>query len=196
MRITLADVFAAARESACPIIHISMLAGEAPFIASSPCLGNASVPLIDITVDGYLGLMAELRNTLAVEHDECLSFPIFTGGGRDPHAFAKRLELPPRTTSGSLDLACGHAAVYYLMDSVGQETTILYDGLRSFADIQSYWQRRGELWRTFVELYNPIDDDLEELSYLLDHTVLLDDFDVHALAARRGLVQRSERIAS
>jgi hypothetical protein len=86
MRITLADVLATARESACPIIHISMLAGEVPFIASSPCLGNASVPLIDITIDDYLGLMAELRNVLVIEHDECLSFPIFTGGGRDPHA--------------------------------------------------------------------------------------------------------------
>jgi hypothetical protein len=82
------------------------------------------------------------------------------------------------------------------MDSVGQETTILYDGLHSFADIQSYWQRRGELWRTFVELYDPIDDDLQELSYVLDHTVLLDDFDVHALAARRGMVRRTARIAS
>jgi hypothetical protein len=196
MRITLADVLATARESACPIIHISMLAGEVPFIASSPCLGNASVPLIDITIDDYLGLMAELRNVLVIEHDECLSFPIFTGGGRDPHAYATRLELPPRTTSGSLELVSGHAAVYYLMDSVGQETTILYDGLHSFADIQSYWQRRGELWRTFVELYDPIDDDLQELSYVLDHTVLLDDFDVHALAARRGMVRRTARIAS
>jgi hypothetical protein len=196
MRTTLADVIAAAREHACPIIHISRLAGEAPFIASSPCLGNASAPLIDVTIDGYLGLMAELRNTLVVEHDENLSFPIFTGGARDPSAAANRLELPPRTTSGVLDLASGYAAVYYLMDSVGQETTIVYDGLRSFADIQSYWQQRGEIWRTFVECYQPIDADLSDLSYHLDRTVLLDAFDLRAFAARRGLTAHAERIAS
>jgi hypothetical protein len=39
------------------------------------------------------------------------------------------------------------AALYYMMDSAGQKTTIIYNGLRSFADIQPYWQRRGELVR-------------------------------------------------
>ena len=138
MRTMLSDVIAAGREHCCPIIHISVLAGEAPFIASSPCLGNASVPLIDIVIDDY---------------DETFSFPIFTSGAHDASLIGERLQLPPRNTSGSLSLACGTAAVYYLMDSVGQETTILYDGLRTFADIQAYRQRRGVLWRDFVERY-------------------------------------------
>ena len=187
IRTMLSDVIAAGREHCCPIIHISVLAGEAPFIASSPCLGNASVPLIDIGIDAYLGIMAELRNTMIVEHDETFSFPIFTSGAHDASLIGERLQLPPRNTSGSLSLACGTAAVCYLMDSVGQETTILYDGLRTLADIQAYWQRRGVLWRYFVERYAPIEEDLHDLSYHLDRTIALNTFDVDALAARRGL---------
>ena len=55
----------------------------------------------------------------------------------------QRLQLSPRTIAGSIALEEGTAAVYYMLDSAGQETTIIYDGLRSFADIQDYWQRRA-----------------------------------------------------
>ena len=187
MRTSLTDIITVARANECPIIHISMLAGEAPFIASSPCLGDASVPLVEITVDDYLGVMAEIRNTMIVEHDETLSFPIFTGGARNARLIDARLELAPRNTSGSLSLACGAVAVYYLMDSVGQETTILYDGLRTFADIQTYWQQRGALWREFIERYAPAEEDLHDLSYHFDRTLALDTFDLDAFAERRGL---------
>ena len=105
MRKSLADIFSAAREHDCAIVHMSMLAGEAPFIASSPCLGNASVPLLEITPDDYLRIMAEIRNTLVVEHDESLSFLIFTGGARDPRAAQsacssrrERFRVPSRST--------------------------------------------------------------------------------------------------
>src|ERR1700722_9028998 len=84
MRKTLFDVMTASRTHDCPIVHISRLAGEPPFIASSPCLGGAPPPLIEITADDYLSIMADLRNRLTVEHDETFSFPIFTGGARDP----------------------------------------------------------------------------------------------------------------
>src|SRR5665213_3826544 len=102
MRKTLVDIFTTAREHDCAIVHIGMLAGEAPFIASSPCLCNASVPLLDITPDDYLHIMAEIRNTLIVEHDESLSFLIFTGGALDQRAVQERVQLTPRTTSGSI----------------------------------------------------------------------------------------------
>jgi hypothetical protein len=143
MRKTLFDVMTASRRHDCPIIHISRLAGEAPFIASSPCLGDAPPPLIEITPDDYLSIMADLRNRLTVEHDETFSFPIFTGGARDPRPGRQRLQLSPRTIAGSIALEEGTAAVYYMLDSAGQETTIIYDGLRSFSDIQDYWQRRA-----------------------------------------------------
>jgi hypothetical protein len=142
MRKTLLDVITASRKHDCPIIHISRLAGEPPFVASSPCLSEGPPPLIEITPDDYLSIMAELRNRLIVEHDETLSFPIFTGGARDPRAAQERLQLAPRMIAGAITLEEGTAAVYYMLDSAGQETTIIYDGLRSFADIQDYWQRR------------------------------------------------------
>jgi hypothetical protein len=143
MHKNLHDVMTASREHDCPIIHISRLAGEPPFIASSPCLGDAPPPLLDITPDDYLSIMADLRRRLVVEHDETLSFPIFTGGARDPRPGQLRLQLSPRTIAGSITLEQGTAAVYYMLDSAGQETTIIYDGLRSFADIQDYWQQRA-----------------------------------------------------
>ncbi len=187
MRTTLNDVITAARAHQCPIIHISALAGEAPFIASRPCLGEASAPLVELTVDDYYRLMAEIRNAMVVEHDETLSFPIFTAGARDLQAPGERLQLPPRSTSGTLLLACGAAAVSYLMDSVGQETTIVYDGLRTFADIQTYWQQRGELRRMFIERYAPFEDDLHAFAAHLDRTVALGTFDVDAYAVQHGL---------
>jgi len=143
MRKTLLDVMTAARAHDCPIVHSSKLAGEPPFIASSPCLGEAPPPLLEITADDYLSIMSELRKRWTIEHDETLSFPIFTGGARDPRPGQQRLQLSPRTIAGSIALEEGTAAVYYMLDSAGQETTIIYDGLRSFADIQDYWQRRA-----------------------------------------------------
>jgi hypothetical protein len=187
MRKTLADIFTAARENDCAIVHIGMLAGDAPFIASSPCLGNASIPLLDITPDDYLRIMAEIRNTLVVEHDESLSFLIFTGGALDQRAVQDRMQLPPRTISGSLDVGGATAALYYMMDSAGQETTIIYNGLRSFADIQSYWKRRGELVRALTERYDPIEEDVFDLCYHLDRTTKLATFDLDAFAHGRGL---------
>jgi hypothetical protein len=182
MRKTLADIFTAAREHDCAIVHIGMLAGEAPFIASSPCLGNASVPLLDITPDDYLAIITEIRNTLVVEHDESLSFLIFTGGARDPQAVQERVQLPPRTISGSIAVGNATAALYYMMDSAGQETTIIYNGLRSFADIQLYWKRRGEILRAFTERYDPIEEDVYDLCYRLDRTTKLARFDIDAFA--------------
>jgi hypothetical protein len=182
MRKTLADIFTPAREHDCAIVHIGMLAGEAPFIASSPCLGNASVPLLDITPDDYLAIITEIRNTLVVEHDESLSFLIFTGGARDPQAVQERVQLPPRTISGSIAVGNATAALYYVMDSAGQETTIIYNGLRSFADIQLYWKRRGEILRAFTERYDPIEEDVYDLCYRLDRTTKLARFDIDAFA--------------
>jgi hypothetical protein len=182
MRKTLADIFTPAREHDCAIVHIGMLAGEAPFIASSPCLGNASVPLLDITPDDYLAIITEIRNTLVVEHDESLSFLIFTGGARDPQAVQERVQLPPRTISGSIAVGNATAALYYMMDSAGQETTIIYNGLRSFADIQLYWKRRGEILRAFTERYDPIEEDVYDLCYRLDRTTKLARFDIDAFA--------------
>jgi hypothetical protein len=182
MRKTLADIFTPAREHDCAIVHIGMLAGEAPFIASSPCLGNASVPLLDITPDDYLAIITEIRNTLVVEHDESLSFLIFTGGARDPQAVQERVQLPPRTISGSIAVGNATAALYYIMDSAGQETTIIYNGLRSFADIQLYWKRRGEILRAFTERYDPIEEDVYDLCYRLDRTTKLARFDIDAFA--------------
>jgi hypothetical protein len=187
MRKTLADIFTAAREHDCPIVHIGMLAGEAPFIASSPCLGNASVPLLDITPDDYLAIMAEIRNTLIVEHDESLSFLIFTGGGHDPRAAQDRVQLAPRTISGTVTVDGATAALYYMMDSAGQETTIIYNGLRSFADIQTYWKKRSELVRALTERYDSIEEDVHDLCYHLDRTTKLASFDLDAFARRRGL---------
>jgi hypothetical protein len=185
MRTTLADIMTAAREADCPIVHIGMLAGEEPFIASSPCLENASAPLIDITPDDYLAIMSEIRNTMTVEHDETLPFTIFTGGARNPQAAHDRLQLAPRTISGSIEVAQTTAALYYMMDSAGQETTIIYNGLRSFADIQAYWRRRGELVRSFAERYDPIEEDVHDLCYHLDRTTQLANFDIEAFARGR-----------
>jgi hypothetical protein len=147
------------------------------------------VPLLAITVDDYLGIMAEIRNTLVVEHDEVLSFQIFTACARDPRSGLDRLQLAPRTISGCLDVNGTRAAVYYMMDSAGQETTIIYNGLQSYADIQAYWLRRGELVRTFTERYNPVNEDVYDLCYHLDRTTQLAAFDLDALARERGLVR-------
>ena len=68
------------------------------------------IPLLDISVDDYLGLMAEMRNMMTVELDETLTFPIFTGGASNPRALEQRMQLPPRTTSGSLNVAGSCAA--------------------------------------------------------------------------------------
>jgi hypothetical protein len=188
MRKTLADIFTAAREYDCAIVHMGMLAGETPFIASSPCLGNASVPLLVITPDDYLHIMAEIRNTLVVEHDESLAFLIFTGGALDQRVVQDRVQLPPRTISGSIEVNGATAALYYMMDSAGQETTIIYNGLRTFADIQHYWKRRGELVRALTERYDPIEDDVFDLCYRLDRTTKLAAFDLDAFARGRGLM--------
>ena len=188
---TLKAVLDAAVRAACPIIHISALAGQAPFIASSPCLGDSPVPLIGITLEGYLALMAEIRNALIVEHDAALPYPVRAGGARDPHAADTRVALSPRTVSGYLDLPAAKTAMHYLLDSVGQETTIVYLGLRSFAEIQTYWRRRNELCRTFAQRYEWIDDDVHDLSYWLDHTTDLVRFDLEAFARSRGLSERT-----
>ena len=79
------------------------------------------------------------------------------------------MRLPPRTISGSIEVDGATAALYYMMDSAGQETTIIYNGLRSFADIQGYWKRRGELVRTFTERYDPSDEDVFDLCYHLHY---------------------------
>jgi len=189
MRKTLFDVMTASREDDCPIVHISQLAGEQPFIASTPCFADEPVPLLEITPDDYLSIMAEIRNRLAVEHDETLSFVILTGGARDPRLGRERLRLSPRTIAGSLAFGAETAAVYYLLDSAGQETTIIYNGLRSFADIQDYWQRRGQLVRAFTEQYAPSREDVHDLCYCLNRTTQLATFDIDALAQRRGLTE-------
>jgi hypothetical protein len=193
MRKTLVDIFTAAREHDCAIVHIGMLAGEAPFIASNPCLGNASAPLIDITFDDYLSIMAEIRNTLVVEHDESLSFLIFTAGALDQRVVQERVPLPPHTISGSIEAGGATAALYYMMDSAGQETTIIYHGLRSFADIQRYWEIRGELLRALSEHYDPAEEDVFDLCYRLDRTTKLATFDLDDFARGRGLAPRLER---
>jgi hypothetical protein len=196
MRKTLLDIFTAARERDCAIVHISGLAGEPAFVSSSPCMGDASVPLIDITADDYLAIMAEMRNELVVEHDESLAFLILTGGARDPQAARERLQLAPRTISGSITVSGTTAAVYYMMDSAGQETTVIYNGLQSFADIQTYWRRRGELVRALSEVYAPIEEDVHDLCYRLDRTTQLATFDIHAFARARGLPPRLQNIAA
>jgi hypothetical protein len=50
--------------------------------------------------------------------------------------------------------------------------------------------------RTFSACYDPGPEDLADLSYHLDRTVLLDGFELDAFAAQRGLVPLAERIAS
>jgi hypothetical protein len=196
MRKTLLNVITAAREQQCPIVHISGLAGQAPLVASTPCLGNLPVPLIDTTPDDYLSIMAEIRDALVVEHDETLAFLIFTGGARDPHAAHERTQLSPRTIAGSIAVAGTTMAVYYMLDSAGQETTIIYDGLRSFADIQAYWRRRGELVRAFTKVYAPIEEDLHALCYQFDRTTKLATFDLPAFARGRGLAPSSQHSAA
>jgi hypothetical protein len=187
VRKTLLDVFAAAREHGCPIVHISRLAGADPFVAQSPCLGDAPGALIDLTTDDYLGIMAEIRRELVVEHDESLTCLIFTSGSGDPGAAQSRPALAPRTIAGVIDIAGSAAAIYYLMDSAGQETTLIYDGLRSFAEIQTYWGRRGTLVRALRERYGGLDEDVADLCRQLDRTVQLETFDLAAFARQRGL---------
>jgi hypothetical protein len=187
VRKTLNDIFAAARERGCAIIHISRLAGEEPFIANSPCLGNASAPLIDITTDDYLAVMADVRRLLSVEHDETLSVQIFTAGARDINVAHERFRTAPRVISGSIEVAGTTAALYYLMDSTGQETTIIYNGLRSFADIQNYWKLRLDLVRTFTGRYAATEEDVYDLCYLFDRMTQLATFDIAAFARERGL---------
>jgi hypothetical protein len=160
MRKTLPDLFNAAREHERPIVHISKLAGDAPFVAGSPCLGNAPAPLLDITVDDYLGIMADIRNALVVEHEESLSMTILIGGACDLHAAKERVQFAPHATSGRLKIAGLTAAVYYLMDSAGQEATIIYSGLSSFEDIQDYWLRRSALVHALRDRYDPSDEDV------------------------------------
>ena len=134
--------------------------------------------------------MAELRNRIVVEHDETLAFLIFTGGARDPQATQDRLQLAPRTIAGSVMVDGATAAVYYMLDSAGQETTIIYNGLETFEDIQAYWRRRGELVRAFAEVYAPIEADAHDLCRQLDRNTQLDTFDIHAFARGRGLTKR------
>jgi hypothetical protein len=196
MRKTLADIMSASREADCPIVHIGRLAGEGPFSAGSPCLGNAPVPLLEITPDDYLAIMAEIRHVLTIEHDESLAFLVFTGGARDPQAAHERHTTKPRTIAGSITVAATTAALYYLMDSAGQETTIIYNGLRSFDDIQAYWRRRGELVRAFAEVYTPIEADVADLCYHLDRTTQLATFDLDAFARGRGLTANLQYYAA
>jgi hypothetical protein len=187
MRKTLADIMTASRDAGCPIVHISMLAGDEAFVASRPCLGDASAPLLSITPDDYLALMAEIRNTMLVEYDESHTFTIYTAGARDPRAAQERLPLPPRTIAGTVDAGGTTAAVFYMMDSGGQETTVIYDGLRSFADIQAYWKQRGELVRAFCDEYEPSEGDVNALCSQLDRTTKLTNFDLNCFAHGRGL---------
>jgi hypothetical protein len=196
MRKTLTDIMKAARENTRPIVHISGLAGQAPLVASTPCLGSLPTPLIDTTPDDYLSIMAEIRNALVVEHDETLGFLIFTGGARDPQAAHERAQLSPRMIAGSVTVAGAIMAVYYMLDSAGQETTIIYDGLRSFADIQDYWRRRGELVRAFTKVYAPIEEDLHALCYQFDRATKLSTFDLHAFARGRGLLPSLQHSAA
>jgi hypothetical protein len=187
VRKNLPDVLAAAREHACPIVHLSRLAGAEPFVASSPCLGDAPRALIDITPDDYLGIMADIRRALVVEHDESLDCLIFTSGAGDERAAQERPAYAPRTIAGFIDAAGVAAAIYYLMDSAGQETTIIYIGLRSFADIQNYWRARGALVRTLTERYAALAEDVHELCHHLDRTTHPETFDLEAFARRRRL---------
>jgi|HubBroStandDraft_1064217.scaffolds.fasta_scaffold372058_1 hypothetical protein len=174
-----------ARLKGCEIIHISKLADEDPFIASRPCLGEPSAPLLDITPSGYLALMAELREHLIIEHAETLTCLITTAGGRAPQAASERVQLAPYIMSGHLDDEL--AAVYYMMDSAGQETTIIYRGLRSVSEIQAYWCERSRLCRDFADRYDATDDDLQLLCHEFDKTVDLQSVNLASFARRLGL---------
>jgi len=188
MRKTLADIFTAAHERDCPIVHISGLAGQAPFIAGNPCLGNTSVPLVDITPDDYLAIMAELRNRIVVEHDETLAFLIFTGGARDPQA-PKTGYSSHRVRSPAPLCRRSDGAVYYMLDSAGQETTIIYNGLETFEDIQAYWRRRGELVRALQRLRSDRSGRTRPVSSARPEYPTR-YVDIHAFARGRGLTKR------
>ena len=121
----LKELFAAARLAECSIVHIVKLPGEDPFVASSPCLGDAPPPLLELSIDQYLRLAAEIRDCLVVEHDEMLEI------------------LSPNTVCGHLELPWARAAVYHNLGTTGVETTILYRGLGSLLEIQAYWSGKG-----------------------------------------------------
>ena len=87
--------------------------------------------------------MAEIRNALVVEHNETFDFTIITGGSRDFDAVDGRSRHSPQLIGGYVNAGGERVAVYYLLDSAGQETTILYDGLTSWAEIGDYWSERA-----------------------------------------------------
>lgn len=165
----LKELFAAARLAECPIVHVVKLPGEDPFVASSPCLGDAPEALLELSVDEYLRLMAELRDCLVTEKQEILA------------------RLNPNAVFGHLDLTWGRAGLCYALESSGVETTILYRGLGSVAEIQAYWLARTALCGDFVAAYGPRSADLAELCRRLDRTVDVASIDLAAFAAERGL---------
>lgn len=179
------EVLCAAHAAGCEIVHVSKLAGQAPFVASRPCLGDGPAPLLPVTQDEYLTFMAELRSRVIVETSQTLSCRITTAGGQYPELAEHRTQLNPFYLIGRLRDA--RVAVYYLLDSAGQETTILYVGLGSARDIEAYWSNRSAVCRTFSERYDATDEDLYALCRELDRTVDAGSVDVAAFAHRRGL---------
>jgi hypothetical protein len=180
-------IFDAARERECPIVHISALEGEKPFVASTPCLGDRPVPLVEMSNDQYLALMAEIWGVLTIEFDRELPMPIHVRGRRGSAGASERTPLTPRTIAGFLGGPFSAAGVQYTLDSYGQETTILYLGLRAMRDIQAYWLQRSEVYRAFVTRYACNDRDTAALLQRLDHTVTPLAIDLEAFAAARGL---------
>jgi hypothetical protein len=188
-------IFEAARDRDCPIVHISALEGEPPFIASTPCMGDRPEPLVDLSSDQYLGLQAEIWGALVIEFDRELPAMFGVRGARERRETSERTALPSRTVAGYLGFFVVPAAVQYTLDSYGQETTILYCGLRSFRDIQAYWRERGEVYRAFGERYACNERDRSELLRRLDRTVRPLTFDVEAFAAERGIREAALRYA-
>jgi hypothetical protein len=180
-------IFDAARDRDCPIVHISALEDEPPLIASTTCLGDRPTALVDISADQYLGLMAEIWGLLVVEFAQDLPTLIRMRSAQPQASTSQRSALLPHTIAGYLQLPLQDAAVHYTLDSYGQETTILYCGLRSVAEIQTYWRERTEMYRTFSERYSCNDRDLGELLRRLDRCVRPATFDVERFAAERDL---------
>ena len=180
-------LFDASRDRECPIVHISALEGEQPFVASTPCLGDRPPALVDLSAEQYLGLMAEIWGMLVIEIDQVLPMPVHVHRARAATGTSDRCVLPPRTIAGHLSLPLVSAAVHYTLDSYGQETTILYCGLRSFREIQAYWRQRAEVYHEFSARYSCNERDLQRLLARLDHTVYPLTFDVEAFAEAHGI---------
>jgi hypothetical protein len=182
----------AGRERDCPIVHIGALENAEPFVAATPCRGDSTDALIEISREQYLALAAEIWGMLVVEYDRELPMPVHVGGSAT--GGSARVALTARTIAGFLRLPLVTAGVQYTLDSYGQETIILYRGLESFADIQRYWTGREAVVRAFRERYSANALDLDMLLSRLDRTVRPHEFDLETFAAERG-VSRAVNVA-